>query len=134
MTNQSTVERDYFTDPSVLTDPYDYFEEMYSKAPVYQLRSRDIVMVTGFEESLQVLRNTQDFSSVISVPGAAVPLPFEPEGDDIREQIEAHRGQVPGNNLLVTYDDARHTASRSLLNRLFAPSRLKANERTARAI
>lgn len=128
MTRQSSGERDYFTDTSVLKDPYDYFEEMYSKSPVHQLKSRAIVIVTGFEESLEVLRNTQDFSSMISVPGAAYPLPFEPKGDDISVQIDAHRDQVPGGNLLVTFDDARHTASRSLLSRLFTPSRLKANE------
>jgi cytochrome P450 len=128
MTRQSSPERDYFTDPSVLKDPYDYFEEMYSKGPVHQLESRDIVMVTGFEESLEVLRNTDDFSSLITVPGAAVPLPFEPKGDDISEQIRAHRAEVRGSDLLVTYDDAQHTSNRSLLNRLFSPSRLKANE------
>jgi len=75
-----------------------------------------------------VLRNTQDFSSINSVPGAAVPLPFAPKGDDISGQLNVHRDQMPGTNLLVTYDDAEHTAARSLLNRLFAPSRLKANE------
>jgi hypothetical protein len=37
MTKQSSDERDYFTDPSVLKDPYDYFQEMYSKCPVHQL-------------------------------------------------------------------------------------------------
>jgi len=122
-------ERDYFTDHSVLRDPYEYFEEMYSKCPVHQLKNReDVVFVTGFEEAIDVLRNTADFSSAVSVPGAAVPLPFEPHGDDISEQLEKHRAQIPGFGLLVTYDGAQHSASRSLLTGLFAPSRLKANE------
>ena len=123
-----TKERDYFTDPSVLRDPYEYFGEMFAKAPVHQLTSRDILVVTGFDESLEVLKNSHDFSSLISVPGAAYELPFKPEGDDIDAQLQAIRPQVHGGDLLVTYDDRTHTNSRALLNRLFVPSRLKANE------
>jgi cytochrome P450 len=121
-------ERDYFTDHSVLSDPYEYFEELRSKCPVHQLTKRDIVFVTGFEEAVQVLRNTEDFSSIIAPVGAAVPLPFEPQGGDISEQIHRHRSQIPASDLLVAYDGAQHSASRSILTKLFVPSRLKANE------
>src|SRR3546814_1486460 len=57
------VEKDYFTDHSVLLDPYDYFETIRVHGPVYQMRSRDVVVVTGFAEALEVLLNTRDFSS-----------------------------------------------------------------------
>ena len=77
---------------------------------------------------MQILRNSQDFSSVIAVTGAAVPLPFKPVGDDIAEQLEQHRHEVPGSDILVTYDGPRHTADRALLTSLFVPSRLKANQ------
>jgi cytochrome P450 len=127
MTMQSE-ERDYFTDHSVLKDPYEYLEDLYSKCPVHQLENEDIVFVTGFEEAVEVLRNTGDFSSVIAPTGAAIPLPFEPRSDDISEQIEKHRNQMPASDLLVAYDGSSHAASRSLLTRLFVPSRLKANE------
>jgi len=128
-------ERDYFTDHSVLKDPYQYLEDLYSKCPVHQLKNDEsIVFVTGFEESVEVLRNTKDFSSLIAPLGAAVPLPFEPKGDDISEQIESHRDQFPTSNLLVAYDGSTHSASRSLLTRLFVPSRLKANEAFMRQI
>jgi cytochrome P450 len=124
-----TEERDYFTDHSVLRDPYAFFEDLYSKSPVRQLERRpDVVFVTGFEESLEVLKNTHDFSSVIAPAGAAVPLPFRPDGNDISQQIEQHRHDFPGSGLLVSYDGAQHSAARSILNRLFVPSRLKANE------
>jgi len=121
-------ERDYFTDRVVLKDPYDYFAELYSKDPLYQPRLRDVMFVTGFEEANEILRNTNDFSSVIAVTGAAVPLPFKPAGDDIAEQLEQHRHQVPGSDILVTYDGPPHSATRSLLTSLFVPSRLKANQ------
>lgn len=122
---QST-EKDYFTDRSVLLDPYDYFEEIRAHGPVYQMRARDLVVVTGFEESVDVLLNTRDFSSSIN-PDPLAPLPFEPEGDDISAQIEASQGKGPM-ELMVSYDGDKHTAARSLLNPLFTPSRLKANE------
>jgi cytochrome P450 len=121
-------ERDYFTDRVVLQDPYDYFAALYSKDPVYQPKLRDVMFVTGFEEATEILRNTADFSSVIAVTGAAVPLPFKPTGDDISEQLEQHRGEVFGSDILVTYDGPPHTALRSLLTSLFVPSRLKANQ------
>ncbi len=121
-------ERDYFTDRVVLKDPYDYFAELFSKDPVYQPKLRDVLFVTGFEEAIAILRNAQDFSSVIAVTGAAVPLPFKPLGDDISEQLERHRHEVPGSDILVTYDGPRHTADRALLTSLFVPSRLKANQ------
>ena len=125
---QTAEERDYFTDYSVLKDPYEYFEEVRAKGPIHKLSSRDVVVVTGFQEALEVLNNRQDFSSVIAPQGPAMPLPFKPQGSDITPQIEKHRAQFVGGDLLVAYDDQQHAFSRSILNRLFTPSRLKANE------
>jgi cytochrome P450 len=121
-------ELDYFTDHAVLRDPYAYFSAVFSKGAVHQPQTRDVVFVTGFDEAIEVLRNTDAFSSAISVPGAAMPLPFEPKGDDISEQLDQHRAQIPGHDLIVTYDGSAHANSRSLLTKLFTPSRLKANE------
>ena len=125
---QSLEERDYFTDHSILKEPYAYFEAIRAKGPIYQLPGSGIVVVTGYDETIAVLKNTQDFSSVISPQGPAAALPFQPQGSDITPQIEAHRTEFVGGDLVVAYDDMQHTFSRSLLTRLFTPSRLKANE------
>jgi cytochrome P450 len=125
---QSLEDRDYFTDHVILKDPYAYFEAIRAKGPIYQLPKSGIVVVTGFEETLEVLKNTEDFSSVIAPQGPAAPLPFQPQGSDITPQIEAHRTEFVGGDLVVAYDDRPHALSRSLLTRLFTPSRLKANE------
>jgi cytochrome P450 len=125
---QDLAERDYFTDHSILLDPYEYFEALRAKGPIYRLPGRDIFMVTGFAESLEVLSNHEDFSSVVSTGGPAVPLPFTPEGDNLSSQIEAHRTEFLGGELLVAQDGKAHYNSRALLSRLFTPSRLKANE------
>jgi cytochrome P450 len=125
---QSLEDRDYFSDHVILKDPYAYFEAIRAKGPIYQIPSSGLVVVTGFDEILEVLKNTQDFSSVISPSGPAAPLPFQPQGPDITPQIEAHRTDFVGGDLVVAYDDQQHNFSRSLLTHLFTPSRLKANE------
>ena len=57
-------DRDYFSDHVILKDPYAYFEAIRAKGPIYQLPGSGMVVVTGFDEILEVLKNTQDFSSV----------------------------------------------------------------------
>jgi cytochrome P450 len=121
-------DRDYFTDHVILKDPYAYFEAIRAKGPIYQIPSSGLVVVTGFDEILEVLKNTNDFSSAIAPSGPAAPLPFQPEGSDITPQIEAHRTEFVGGDLVVAYDDRQHNFSRSLLTRLFTPSRLRASE------
>lgn len=123
----STAERDYFTDKAVLLDPYDYFEAIRADGPVHRMKSRDVMIVTGFQEGVEVLLNTRDYSSILN-PDPLAPLGFEPQGDDISAQVAAVHGVDPM-ELLVSYDGDMHTAARSLLNPLFKPSRLKANER-----
>ena len=121
-------ERDYFSDYEILKDPYQFFEAVRAHGPVYQPPGRDYLIVTGFNEALEIFNNNRDFSACIGLAGAAAPLPFEPHGSDITEQLDANRSQILGGNLLVNLDDAPHSNMRSLVNRLFTPSRLRANE------
>jgi cytochrome P450 len=123
-----TTERDYFTDKSVLLDPYDFFEEIRARGPVVQLNNRDMLFVTGFKEAVEVLLNKADFSSMIAAPGPVAPLPFEVEGDDISAQVAAYMHSIRERDLMVNQDGDLHLAARSLLNPLLVPSRLKANE------
>lgn len=119
---------DFFTDRSLLVDPYTYFDAMRVRGPVYQDCVRGVVFVTGFDEAVQVMNNNKDFSAVIGVQGPAAPLPFDTDGDDISDLIEPHRGEFYAGEQVVTYDDEKHSFSRSILNRVFTPSRLKASE------
>jgi len=124
---QKLEERDYFTDYKILKEPYQFFEAVRDHGPVWQPPGKDYLIVTGFDEAVEVLRNHHDFSAVIGVAGAAAPLPFEPHSSDISEQLEANRSRILGGDLLVNLDDEPHSNMRSLVNRLFTPSRLKAN-------
>ncbi|MEJ6011901.1 cytochrome P450 [Novosphingobium aquae] len=120
--------RDYFTDYAIAKDPYPFFEAVRAHGPVWQPEGRDYLIVTGFDETVEVLNNHHDFSAIIGLAGAAAPLPFEPQGSDITAQIEENRSKFLGGDQVVMLDDEPHTKLRSLMNRLFTPSRLKANE------
>ncbi len=131
MTDPSTTDYDtvdYFTDQSLVPDPHPYFDHLRSKCPVVTEPNYGVMAITGFEEATTVLKDTDTFSSCIAVAGPFPPLPFTPEGDDITEQIAAHRAQMPMFEHMVTMDPPDHTNARSLLNRLLTPRRLKENE------
>jgi cytochrome P450 len=126
MTDFDTV--DFYTDPSLVPDPHPYFDHLRSKCPVVREPHYGVLAVTGFEEATTILKDAETFSACIGVAGPFPPLPFTPEGDDISDQIAAHRSQMPMFEHMVTMDPPDHTYARSLLNRLLTPSRLKENE------
>ena len=120
--------KDFFTDPSFIPDPHPYFDHLRSECPVRFTGPRNVVAVTGFEECLAVLRDTATYSNINAATGPFPGMPFEPEGDDIGEQIERHRPEIPLNEHLVTMDPPQHTRVRRLLGGLFTPRRLAENE------
>jgi cytochrome P450 len=123
-----TTELDFFRDPSLVTDPYPFFDALREECPVRKEPYQGVFLVTGYEEALQVYHDTATFSSANSVtgpfPGFAVPL----EGDDVTDQIEEQRDALPFSDQLPTFDPPKHTAHRGLLMRLITPKRLKENE------
>ncbi|AGB22671.1 cytochrome P450 [Mycobacterium sp. JS623] len=119
---------DFFTDESLVPDPYPYFDHLRSKCPVAQATPFNILAVTGYEEALAVYKDPA-FSSCVSVAGPFSGLPFGPDGrDDVTELIEQHRDTVPMAEHITSQDPPLHTRTRSLLNKLITPKRLKENE------
>lgn len=128
MASVPLADKDYFTDKDVLLDPYEYFESLRASGPVHRMKARDIVIVTGHKEGVEVLLDTHNFSSILN-PEPLAPLSFDPSGmDDLEEAIANAKPANPALELMVTYDGVKHANARSLLNPLFTPSRLKANE------
>jgi cytochrome P450 len=119
---------DFLTDQTLVPDPYPYFDYLRERNPVLEVPPWGVIAVTGYEEAVAVYKDTENFSNAIAVGGPFPPLPFTPEGDDISEQLEAHRHLLPMFEHMVTMDPPDHTKARSLLNRLLTPSRLKENE------
>ena len=119
---------DYFTDESLVPDPYPYFDHLRSKCPVSQATPFNVLAVTGYAEALSVYKNPA-FSSCNSVAGPFSGMPFGPgESDDVTELIEQHRAAVPMAEHITSQDPPLHTRTRGLLSRLITPKRLKENE------
>jgi cytochrome P450 len=119
---------DYFSDEALAQDPSEYFDHLRSRNPVFREPHYGVVVVTGHQEVTEAFRNSEDLSAVNAIGGPFPPLPFEPEGDDISEQIEAHRHLFPIFEHMVTMDPPDHTRARSLLGRMLTPKRLQENE------
>ncbi|MEZ0365181.1 cytochrome P450 [Mycobacterium sp. pUA109] len=118
---------DFFTDPSLIPDPYPYFDYLRAKCPIVPEPHQGVFAVTGHAEALAVYKDPA-FSSCVSVAGPFSGLPFEPVGDDVGALIEQHRDQIPMSEHIVTQDPPQHTRTRGLLSRLLTPKRLKENE------
>jgi cytochrome P450 len=118
----------FFRDADLVADPYPYFDALRSKCPVLRESHHDVVMVTGYDEAIQIYNDTETFSSCTSVTGPFPGFPVPLEGDDVTELIEQHRDELPFSDQLPTLDPPVHTAHRGLLMRLITPKRLKENE------
>jgi len=119
---------DYFTDPSLVEDPYPYFHYLRSRGPVLRLPHHGVVAVSGYDEALAVYRDTDTFSSCNSVIGPFARFPVPLDGSDVSETIARYRDHLPMHEHMVTQDPPEHTRQRALLMRLITPNRLKENE------
>jgi cytochrome P450 len=119
---------DFFTDESLLDDPFPYFDHLRAQCPVKELSHHGVVAVTGYEEAAEVWRNHATFSACNSVAGPFPGLPPRPDGVDVDDHIAQHRSTLPLGEYLATQDPPTHTELRGLLMRLLTPRRLQENE------
>jgi cytochrome P450 len=119
---------DFYSDIALVEDPHAYFDFLREKGPVTRLPHRNVVAVTGYEETVQLTLDTEHFSTINSVIGAMLALPFEVKGDDISAELEAARAKIPFSDQIVSQTGKRHADLRSILASLFTPSRLRALE------
>jgi len=122
---------DFFRSDRFVNDPYSYFEYLRAQSPVLREPHQGIVMVTGYDEALEVYNSPDRFSSCMSTTGplAGCPIPLRGhENEDISELIEAYRDQTPFSDQITTMDPPEHTKHRALLMALITPKRLKENE------
>jgi len=126
MSDWSTI--DYFTDDSLVEDPYPYFDELRSECPVLPLPHLGVVAVSGYDEAWEIYRDTDTFSSCNAVVGPYAMFPVPLEGDDVSDIIDTYRDHLPLHEHMVTMDPPDHTRERSILMRLLTPRRLHDNE------
>jgi cytochrome P450 len=123
-----TGSKDFFTDPGLAADPYEFYDQLRSE-PVQREPYHGVVMVSGYDEFAALCRDDRDHFSACNVVSGPFPgLPGTPEGDDISDLIELYRDRLPLHEYFASFDPPRHTDHRSLLARLLTPKRLKENE------
>lgn len=119
---------DFFSDESLLEDPYPYFDHLRSQCPVLPTDNLGVVAVSGYEEAMEIYLDPETFSSCNSVIGPFASFPVPLEGDDVGGIIDGYRDQLPMNEHMVTMDPPMHTQERALVMRLLTPKRLQENE------
>jgi cytochrome P450 len=119
---------DFFRAGPLYQNPYPYYEYLRGHGPVWREPHHGVVMVTGYEEAVEVYHDTERFSNCVAVAGPFAKWPVPLEGDDISPIIEQYRDDLPFSDQLPTFDPPKHTAHRALLGRLITPKRLKENE------
>lgn len=118
---------DVFTDLAVSQRPYDYVEDLRRKGPITPLGFRNVVAVTGYDEGVAIYKDDIHFSAINTVTGPYLPLDYDP-ARPIDEQIDACREGNPYLGTIMTADEAAHARSKTILNGIITPARLKANE------
>ena len=132
MLDYETVDYYLETAPEFQADPHAYYDYLRSKGPITPLAHHNAVAVTGYEEAIQIMLDTEHFSSLPAITGAMTDIPLEGSGDDISKQIEAARSKSAFGDLVLTTDGERHAALRSILVVLFMPRRMKTLEDSLR--
>lgn len=119
---------DFFTDQTLVPNPYPYFDHLRSKCPVAPATAFNVLAVTGYDAALSVYKNPA-FSSCVSVAGPFSGMPITPgQSDDVGDLIDQYRATVPMAEHIASQDPPLHTRTRSLMNTLITPKRLKENE------
>lgn len=126
MSEFNTME--FLSDPDLIVDPYPYIAERRSQCPVSPDPDQGLLAVTGYDATMAVYKDTEGFSACNTVAGPFAPLPFTPKGDDITDQIAAHRKEMTFGEFMAVLDPPEHGRVRGLLSRLLTPRRLKENE------
>lgn len=126
MSEFNTME--FLSDPELIVDPYRYIAERRAECPVSRDSSQGLLAPIGYDAALAVYKDVEGFSTCNTVAGPFAPLPFEPEGDDITDQIAEHRKEMPFGEFMSVLDPPEHGRVRGLLSRLMTPRRLKENE------
>lgn len=128
--NKSLDDYDIFGPDPGIEDPYAFYELVREASPAYREPRHGAYLVTGYDDIVEISRNTDVFSSlpVVSGPFTSFTLPADatsPE-DAIREYRRKTESERPGQiDLLITNDPPDHTEYRSLVGKLFTPKRMR---------
>ncbi len=121
------ADADVFTDDAIAQKPFDYFEALRARGPITPLGFRNVVAVTGYDEGVAIYKDDVHFSAINTVTGPYLPMEYD-SSRPIDEQIEECRNGNPYLMTIMSEDEERHARSKTILNGIITPARLKANE------
>ena len=77
------TDQDFYSDPAIIADSRSYFDAMRAKGPIVREPFWNSLIVTGYDEVMEVLVNKDGvYSSTCSILGPNPGLPFEPAPPD----------------------------------------------------
>jgi len=118
---------DVFNDNDIAQKPFDYFEALRAKGPITPLGFRNVIAVTGYDEGVAIYKDDIHFSAINTVTGPYLPMDYD-SSRPIDEQIEQCRNSNPYLMTIMSEDEELHARSKTILNGIITPARLKANE------
>jgi cytochrome P450 len=124
----NVLERDFFTDPAILQDPIPYYRALREQGPVWREPHKDVFMVSGLEETLDLYRDHERFSAIVGPLGPLVPVPQPEAGESWAEVVARRRHEMPLGDQIMSMDPSEHTRHRALAGKFFTPRRLQENE------
>lgn len=106
-----------FTDPLVLADIYTAFDAVRSLGPVYRSSELRMVLVTGYSEAMEVLKDPQRFSNERTLKTAGGRR--QPEVREVLAQLYPHV------DTLMTTDGETHSHHSSLIKGYLSGKRVR---------
>jgi cytochrome P450 family 150 subfamily A5 len=117
-------ELDFFgLDDATIADPHQYFSAIGARGGVYQEPHHGVFVVTRAGFIREIARDVTRFSSLNSQTGPDTEYPGTFHGPDISAQVQAFRRKMRLPPLLMS-DPPAHTMERSLVAKLFTPTRV----------
>ena len=127
------IENFKLLDPAVQQCPHLYYEKMREECPVYATEVEDIpiVLVTKYEDVLEIIKDTDTFSSQT---GGGAALPVNAELADKIRQLYKEEGGYNRVGTMLTIDPPEQTRYRKLVNKAFTARAVSSLEPVIREI
>ena len=111
-------------DPETLKCPFPFYARLRAEAPVYLIPGFGIHLVSTYELIREVVKNTATWSSAVAA--GAPPAQMTTQDEAITRRIhEILASDVKLEQTLLSVDPPEHAKHRTLVNRVFAASRVK---------
>lgn len=140
-----SIERVLTVDRDIVDDPYPVWAALRATCPVYREPEHRVVVVTRYDDIVDVARRPHEFSSVMAAYGpngtdrgptpaqlCAIARAGAEYPGQVREVLDAYRPDIQ--DQLQHVDPPLHTEHRRIVSRWFTPAAVAAREPAVRSI